>query len=63
MKFENFQKVSDSNDVRKGIVGDWMNHFTKDLNMEYNKWIIRYLEDICIQDTEVVGYFKLYVEL
>ena len=40
-----------------------MNHFTKDLNMEYNKWIVRSLDDIGIQDTEVVDYFKLDMEL
>ena len=46
MKFDNFQKASASNKknpnwkegngqfISKGIVGDWMNHFTKDLNMD-----------------------------
>ena len=39
-----------------------MNHFTKDLNMEYNKWIVKSLDTIGIQEPEVVGYFKLDVE-
>jgi len=50
MKFENFQKVSSSNKkndnwkegngqfIRKGIVGDWINHFDQDLNADYNNW-------------------------
>ena len=74
MKFDNFQKASASNQknpnwkegngqfIRKGIVGDWINHFTKDLNMEYNKWIFKSLDTIVIQEHEGVGYFKLDVE-
>ena len=75
MKFDNFQKTSSSNKknpnwkegngqfIRKGIVGDWMNHFDKDLNKTYNKWIVSSLDKIGIQDPEVVGYYKLDVEL
>ena len=37
--------------VRKGTVGDWMNHFTK--------WINKSLDTIGIKEPEVVGYFKL----
>ena len=74
MKFDNFHKASTSNKknpnwkegngqfIRKGIVGDWMNHFTKDLNTEYNTWIVKSLDTIGIQEPEVVGYFKLDVE-
>jgi len=75
MKFDNFQKSSASNKknpnwkegngqfIRKGIVGDWMNHFTADLNMEYNKWIVQSLDKIGINESDVRGYFKLDVEL
>ena len=75
MKFDNFQKASSSNKknpnwkegngqfIRKGIVGDWMNRFDKDLNKTYNKWIVSSLEKMGITDPEVVGYYNLDVEL
>jgi len=74
LQFDNYQKASSQNKkvpnwkegkgqfIRKGIVGDWMNHFNKDLNDVYNEWISKSLEKIGIQDSEVVGYFTLDVE-
>jgi len=74
LQFDNYQKASSQNKkvpnwkegkgqfIRKGIVGDWMNHFNKDLNDVYNEWISKSLEKIGIQDPEVVGYFTLDVE-
>ena len=70
MKFDNFQKMSSSNKknpnwkegkgqfIRKGIVGDWRNHFTADLNAEYNSWIAKSLEKIGIDDQTVRDYFN-----
>jgi len=74
LQFDNYQKASSQNKkvpnwkegkgqfIRKGIVGDWMNHFNKDLNDIYNEWISKSLEKIGIQDSDVVGYFTLDVE-
>ena len=66
MKFDNKKnpnwKEGNGQFIRKGIVGDWMNHFTKDLNTEFNTWIVKSLDTIGIQEPEVVGYFKLDVE-
>ena len=67
MQFDNFKKVEDekceTNDIRKGVVGDWVNHFTKDMNTEFNAWIVGSLQKIGIQDSEVVKYFQLDVPL
>jgi len=74
MKFDNFQKASASNKanpnwfegkgqfIRKGIVGDWMNHFTPELNKEYNAWIRENLDKIGIKDETVRSYFSLDVD-
>jgi len=75
MKFENYQKTSSLNKrgenwnegkgqfIRKGIVGDWMNHFDPKLNEEYNVWILEHLDRIGLQDEAVRSYFCLDVEL
>ncbi len=39
--------------IRKGIVGDWTNHFSKELNEEFDKW----LQDQ-LRDTDYVMKFK-----
>jgi len=73
MKFDNYQKSSSLNVkspnwqgngqfIRKGIVGDWMNHFTPELNKEYNNWIRENLDRIGIIDEIVRSYFTLDVE-
>jgi len=75
MKFDNFQKNSASNKsnpnwkegrgqfIRKGIVGDWLNHFTSDLNKEYNKWIEESLSKLGIDQPQIREYFNLNVDL
>jgi len=75
MQFENFQKVSSSNKkndnwkegngqfIRKGIVGDWINHFDQDLNADYNKWIEESLDKLGIQDEKIRGYYNFNVSL
>jgi len=73
MKFDNYQKSSSLNKnknwhegkgqfIRKGIVGDWMNHFTPELNKEYNCWIRENLDRIGVNDETVRSYFTLEVE-
>ena len=43
----------------KGIVGDWGNHFTEELAMEYYKWIVKQCNMIGIQDKLVIDYFSV----
>ncbi len=31
--------------IRKGIVGDWKNHFTPEMNVEWDAWINEQLKD------------------
>jgi hypothetical protein len=69
MKFDNYQKTSSLNMessnwysgkgefIRKGIVGDWVNYFTDELAMEYDKWIVEQCHNICIEDNNVLDYF------
>ena len=69
MKFDNYQKTSSLNVessswysgkgefIRKGIVGDWVNYFTDELTMEYDKWIVEQYNKIGIDDKVVLDYF------
>jgi len=75
LKFDNYQKASTHNQansnwkegkgqfIRKGIVGDWMNHFTQELNEKYNDWIKTSLERIGIQERKIISYFDMNTEL
>ena len=45
--------------MRKGKAGDWKNHFTTDLNIEYNTWISESLDKIGIKDPVILEYFQL----
>jgi hypothetical protein len=71
-KFENYQKKSTLNRfesqwwnegkgefVRKGQVGDWVNHFTPELTAEYDAWIREELTRLDITDPEIVSYFQI----
>ena len=31
--------------IRKGIIGDWKNHFTPELNRQWDSWIAEQLGD------------------
>ena len=69
MKFDKYQKTSSLNVessnwysgkgafIRKGIVGDWVNYFTEELAMEYDKWIVEQCNIIGIEDTNVLDCF------
>ncbi len=70
-KFENYQKKSTLNRfesqwnegkgefIRKGKVGDWVNHFTPELTAEYDAWIRDELARLNITDPEIVSYFQI----
>jgi hypothetical protein len=62
--------------IRKGIVGDWRNHFSLELNKvisdsgpmtwspkEYDAWIRRNLDSMGVADPKVRDYFALDMEL
>jgi hypothetical protein len=45
--------------IRKGKVGDWVNHFTSELTAEYDVWIREELARLDITDPEIVSYFQI----
>ena len=49
--------------TRKGVVGDWVNHFDQDLNNYWNDWIKENLNNIGIKDEKVIAYFDLNYSL
>jgi len=71
LKFDNFKKNSSMNKmidrfhenrgefVRKGIVGDWVNHFSKEMSKDWDKYIKENLDFIGINDSEVMAFFQL----
>ena len=71
MTFDNYKKHSSLNVktdnwhagkgevVRKGVVGDWVSHFSQELNSEYDEWIGRELTKLGIFDETIRGYFGL----
>jgi len=70
LKFENFSKVSMNNKknpnwhqgrgqfLRKGLVGDWHNHFTPSLNQEFDVWISSNLTRLGIQSEEAAWRYQ-----
>jgi hypothetical protein len=67
-KFENYQKKSMLNSfesqwwnegkgefIRKGQVGNWVNHFTPELKAEYDAWIREELARLDITDPVIVS--------
>jgi len=71
MKFENYQKTSSMNKnervkqqekgqfIRKGIVGDWRNHFEDQTVENWNKMIEEEFEKTGITDKQVLEMIKL----
>ena len=71
MTFSNYKQISSMNVrsdtnkagtgdfTRKGVVGDWVNHFDQDLNQCWNGWIQENLAGIGITEERVIGYFDL----
>ncbi len=68
-KFKNCQKKSTLNRfeshegkgefIRKGKVGDWVNHFTSELTAEFDAWIRQELTRLDITDPEIVSHFQI----
>lgn len=71
LKFDNYKKISSMNKMtdrfnenrgeftRKGIVGDWVNHFTKEMSEDWDKYISENLEVIGIKDPKIEAFFQL----
>ena len=72
MTFSNYRKISSMNQskgfnfskskgefTRKGVVGDWVNHFDQDLNQSWNGWIKENLNNIGITDERIIAHFDL----
>jgi len=71
MKFENYQKSSSMNKgegnnwkkggqfIRKGIVGDWRNHFQDQTAQDWDRWIIEEFEKTGITAKEVLDKVKI----
>ena len=71
LTFNNYKKTSSMNRVmkpefkegrgeftRKGVVGDWINHFDRETNSTWNLWIEENLNRIGIKDQEVLELFQ-----
>ena len=69
MTFSNYKKISSMNNMkdsfnegkgeftRKGVVGDWVNYFDKELDESWNDWIKENLAKIGITNEKVTSYF------
>ena len=67
MKFENYQKTSSVNKrdntnwkgngqfIRKGIVGDWKNHFKGEEMDKWNEWVLKEFEHVALKKEEVLN--------
>ena len=56
-EFQNFQQYSSMN-RRKGIVGDWVNHFSEEQSKVWSRWIEENLDKIEIHDADIRKLFK-----
>jgi len=75
LEFDTMQSMSSSNKkvpnwkegkgqfIRKGIVGDWKNHFTPELAEEYDTWIEQELDRLQIEDTRIRSYYNIGCEV
>jgi len=73
LKFDNYQKTCSMNQdimgdrfnadrgefIRKGIIGDWVNHFNKDIADDWDLWIKENFVAIGIDDLRVKDFFQL----
>ena len=75
LKFENFRKTSSMNlaahrhnenqgqFLRKGIVGDWVNYFNREMSEDWDEYIRNNLDTLEIKDAKTRQYFQLNDDL
>jgi len=71
MKFDNYKKTCSINKanphffegmgqfVRKGVVGDHVNYFSKELTAEWDDWIITNLDQIGVDEERIRSFFNI----
>ena len=71
MKFENYQRTSSLNKreenkmwtgkgqfIRKGIVGDWRNHFNTETAENWNNWVQKEFKKMGFEDEQLLKRIK-----